>query len=289
MIGHEAKLLRAFLIPGALAATLGCGAAPTATVTPTPPAAPAADGPHHAGHAAPPDGHRAPPGHHAAHGSDTPAADPAAEQTPPSPSPPDPSHRAPHGHHRFEHADQWTAVFDSEARDRWQKGDAVIAALAIEPTMAVADVGAGTGYFAVRLARAVPRGVVWAQDVEADMVRHLGERARREGLPQLQAVLAQRGDPSLPGRADLVLLCNVYHHLHDRVAWMRKLAVSLRPGGRVAVVDFTLGDIPVGPPKTMRVSPETISAEMAAAGLVLLRRDDQLLPYQHLLVFSRQP
>jgi hypothetical protein len=100
-------------------------------------------------------------------------------------------------------------------------------------------------------------------------------------------VLARPDDPSLPGHVDLVLICNVYHHLQDRVGWLNKLAAQLAAGGQVAVVDFQMGDIPVGPPVAMRVAPDAIAAEFAQAGMVLLRRDDKLLPYQHLLVFGR--
>src|SRR5512143_3695049 len=92
--------------------------------------------------------------------------------------------------HRFEHADEWAKQFDDPSRDAWQQPDRVIAALALTPAMTVADVGAGTGYFSVRLARAVPQGEVLATDIEPDMVRYLGERATREHLPNIKAVLA---------------------------------------------------------------------------------------------------
>ena len=82
--------------------------------------------------------------------------------------------------HRFEHADAWAKQFDDPSRDAWQQPDKVIAALGLEPAMSVADVGAGTGYFTVRLARAVPQGQVIATDIEPDMVRYLGERASVE-------------------------------------------------------------------------------------------------------------
>ena len=101
--------------------------------------------------------------------------------------PPAASHEHGHGHrahempHRFEDAEAWAKRFDDPSRDAWQKPDAVIANLALPPGATVADVGAGTGYFAVRLARAVPQGKVFASDIEPDMVRYLGERAGRDG------------------------------------------------------------------------------------------------------------
>ena len=83
-------------------------------------------------------------------------------------------------HRRFDRADEWAKVFDDPARDAWQQPDRVLAGLQLGPTMTVADIGAGTGYFAVRLARAVPDGQVIATDIEADMIRYLTERAGRE-------------------------------------------------------------------------------------------------------------
>jgi ubiquinone/menaquinone biosynthesis C-methylase UbiE len=98
--------------------------------------------------------------------------------------------------HRFEHADAWAKQFDDPSRDAWQQPDKVITALALTPSMTVADVGAGTGYFTVRLARAVPQGEVIATDIEPDMVRYLGERAEREHLPNIRALLAGADDLS---------------------------------------------------------------------------------------------
>jgi ubiquinone/menaquinone biosynthesis C-methylase UbiE len=170
--------------------------------------------------------------------------------------------------HRFENADQWAKDFDNPARDAWQQPDRVIEALALTPAMTVADVGAGTGYFAVRLARAVPRGEVIATDIEPDMIRYLTERARREGLPNLRAV---QGQPTAPGLAkasvDRILVVDVWHHLGDRAAFARGLADALRPGGMIAVVDFKM-DAKHGPPPKHRLLPEAIMGDLRAAGLV---------------------
>jgi tRNA G46 methylase TrmB len=99
---------------------------------------------------------------------------------------------ADHVEHRFEDANRWAQVFENPERDEWQKPDEVIRALALRPDAVVTDVGSGTGYFAVRLARAVPRGRVLGVDVEPDMVRYLNERARREGLSNLSSHLGAR-------------------------------------------------------------------------------------------------
>ncbi len=214
---------------------------------------------------------------HAAH---HPSADGSAPANP---------HKAHDIHHRFDDPAQWAPVFDSADRDAWQKGDAVVAALGLPAQARVADVGAATGYFSVRFARALPQGQVWGTDIEPRMVDYLQKRAATEGLPNLHAVLTKATEPELPGPMDVVFLCDVYHHLQDRVAWFHHLRKYLAPGGRLVIVDFTLGNIPVGPPVAQRIGPEAMAAELAQAGLVLQRRDDSLLPYQHLLVFVAAP
>lgn len=96
--------------------------------------------------------------------------------------------QAPHTHrHAFSDAERWARIFEDPARDAWQKPDEVVQALRLAPDAVVADIGAGTGYFAARLARAVPNGRVFAVDIEPDMVRYLTERARREKLYALAA------------------------------------------------------------------------------------------------------
>jgi SAM-dependent methyltransferase len=187
-------------------------------------------------------------------------------------------------HHTFGDAEKWSHVFDDPKRDAWQKPHEVIQALALRPDGLVADLGAGTGYFAVRLAKMLPRGTVYAVDVEPDMVKYLGERARREGLGNLKPVAASSGDARLPANVDLVLLVDVYHHIDERSSYFRRLAASLRPGGRLAVIDFRL-DSPEGPPKAARIAPERVKTELAQAGYALLE-EHRFLPYQYFLVFT---
>jgi len=192
--------------------------------------------------------------------------------------------QSPHTHqHSFGDAEKWAHVFDDPERDAWQKPHAVIEALALKPDAAVADLGAGTGYFAARLANMLPKGVVYAVDLEPDMVKYLGERAKREGLANLKPVQAQAGDARLPAKVDLVLLVDVYHHIEARERYFRALAASLHPGARVAVIDFRL-DSPEGPPKAARIAPEQVKAELARAGYALAE-EHAFLPRQYFLVF----
>ncbi len=197
------------------------------------------------------------------------------------------AHTAAHGHHDFAGAEHWAKRFDDPARDAWQRPNAVLDRLALTKVQSVADIGAGTGYFSVRLARALPRATIYAIDVEPDMVRYLNERAAREGLANLEASLGEPDDPGIPAPVDLVLVVDTYHHMRDRTAYFEALVGQhqLAPGGRVAIVDFKPGDLPVGPPDAMKVPADRIIEEMQAAGYGLALDDRSLLPHQNLLIF----
>jgi len=191
-----------------------------------------------------------------------------------------------HGHHhRFEDAEAWAKQFDDPSRDAWQRPEAVLDFMGLPADARVADLGAGTGYFTMRLARRVPRGQVLANDVEPDMVRYLGERAAREGLDNVIPIQGKPDDPALPEAVDVAFMCNVAHHIEDRTEYFRKLAAQLRPGGRVVVVDFEKDapdDVP-GPPPAMRVAKDALVAELVRAGFELVRTDGDILPHQYIV------
>src|SRR6516165_3806919 len=187
-------------------------------------------------------------------------------------------------HHSFGNAETWAREFDDPARDAWQKPDDVLDALQLAPTARVADIGAGTGYFSARIAKRVPDGKVFAVDIEPDMVRYLGERAHREHLHILQPLLASANSPNLPEPVDVVLIVDTYHHIDDRVAYFSRLKPSLRPGGRLAIVDFKM-DAPEGPPPERRIPAEKVKDEVEQAGYALVARHD-FLPRQYFLVFQ---
>jgi ubiquinone/menaquinone biosynthesis C-methylase UbiE len=153
--------------------------------------------------------------------------------------------------------------------------------------MTVADLGAGTGYFSVRLAKAVgSHGCVLAIDIEPKLVDHIRARAAQEKLPQVVAVLAAPDDPKLPPRGvDLVLIVDTWHHIDDRLGYLAKLGAGIAPGGRVAVVDFKKGEFPVGPPDGHKLTPEAVVAEFVEAGWTAAGRWDGL-PYQYVLSFT---
>ncbi len=186
--------------------------------------------------------------------------------------------------HRFSDPKKWSATFDDPERDKWQKPDEIIAALKLKPTDLVADIGAGTGYLAVRLARAVAGGTVYAVDIEENMVKHLTERAKAAGIANLRGVTASATSANLPQPVDVVVLLNVYHHISERPAYFKRLKASLKPGARVAIIEFR-PESPVGPPQRFRLSAGQVESEMKAAGYKRVAAHD-FLPYQSFLVFQ---
>jgi len=199
---------------------------------------------------------------------------------------PGPAHaQAPHTHeHSFSGAEHWAKVFDDPGRDVWQMPHKVIETLALKPDAAVADIGAGTGYFAVRLAHSVPRGRVYAVDIEPDMVKYLAERAKRQGADNVTAVAGAPDDARLPGKVDLAIMVDTYHHIGQRETYFRKLALSLKPGARVAIIDFNAKS-KIGPPPAQRIEAKRVVAEMAKAGYGL-QGEHTFLPNQYFLVFQ---
>ncbi len=193
--------------------------------------------------------------------------------------------QSPHTHeHSFGGAEKWAQVFDDPKRDAWQKPHAVIQALALKPDAVIADIGSGTGYFSARFANMVPKGRVYGVDIEPDMVKYLAERAKREGLNNIIAVKGAPGDPRLPEKADLIVLVDVFHHVDDRERYFRKLGDSLKPGGRIAIIDFRM-DSPEGPPKSARIAPSQVKAELKRAGYALAQ-EHAFLPNQYFLIFQ---
>jgi arsenite methyltransferase len=193
-----------------------------------------------------------------------------------------------HADHPFADAEALASALDDPARDAWQRPEDVLRAMDLAPTMSVADVGAGTGYFAVRLARAVPAGEVTATDIEPNMVRFVNERARREEIPNLRAILATQSGAGLARESvDRILVVHVWHHLRDRGAFARDLFAALRPDGRLFVVDFAVA-ARRGPPPSIRVAPESIIAELEAAGLTAIV-SAVAVPDQYIVEARRDP
>jgi SAM-dependent methyltransferase len=195
-----------------------------------------------------------------------------------------PATQADHFGRHFDNADEWAKSFDDPARDEWQMPARVIDALQLKPGQLVADIGAGTGYFTVRLAKSPAAPRVYAVDIESSMVEYVKQRAVREGLTNVVAVQAGADKTNLPEPVDLVLVVDTYHHIPNRVAYFTALKARMKPGARLAIVDFRK-DSPDGPPVEFRFTPDQIGAELAKAGFSLQTSHD-FLPRQIFLVYD---
>jgi ubiquinone/menaquinone biosynthesis C-methylase UbiE len=178
-------------------------------------------------------------------------------------------------------------LLDAPDRDLWQRPDQIMDAMGIADASIVADIGAGSGWFTIRLARRVgPRGLVYAEDVQKEMITALSRRVGREGLNNVQPVLGLNNDPRLPGKVDAVLVVDAYHEIEDRVAMLSSLARALKPQGRIGVVDFKLDGTGPGPSAEERVSPDVVVKDAEKAGLRLIRQEP-FLQYQYFLIFGK--
>jgi ubiquinone/menaquinone biosynthesis C-methylase UbiE len=174
----------------------------------------------------------------------------------------------------------------AKTRARWQRPERVLRVLGVRRGARVADVGAGPGYFTTRLARAVgPRGRVYAIDPEPEVLKVLVKRL--DGVTNVTPVLSRDDDPLLPpASCDLAVFVNAYHHVADGRAFLRRLARCLKPGGRLAAIDWAYRETPVGPPLHRRIPPEKFVRVGRRAGLVPVARHD-FLPYQYFVVLRR--
>lgn len=161
-------------------------------------------------------------------------------------------------------------------------------AMGIADASVVADIGAGSGWFTIRLARRVgPQGLVYAEDVQPEMINAITRRVQREGLTNVRAVRGQNSDPRLPPRSlDAILVVDAYHEVEDRVTMLTNLARALKPQGRIGVVDFKLDGTGPGPSPEERVSPDVVVKDAAKAGLRLVSQEP-FLQYQYLLIFGK--
>ena len=178
--------------------------------------------------------------------------------------------------------------FERPERAKWQKPDEVVARLKLQPGQVLADIGAGSGYFSRRFARAVsPKGRVYAVDIDQKMLRYIQQDARILGLPQIVTVLASQSDPMLaPRSVDVIFLCNTIRHIPSRADYYRRLVRALRLGGRLVIVEFVKRKLPVGPPPEMKIARQDMIEEVTAGGFRLSEDVTELLPYQYLLIFE---
>jgi SAM-dependent methyltransferase len=195
-----------------------------------------------------------------------------------APAPPEPG-RTVSTANRDPHGDQDVARYidrlQSEDRVADLQVGVVIEKLALPGDAVVGDLGCGPGVFALAFARACPQGIVYASDIEPAQLDRVRERIHDEGAANVVPVLASPDDPHFPpGRLDVVFVADTYHHLEDRIAYFSRLRSVLKPGGRLAVLEYKPGKIPVGPPADHKLPAGVMQAEIEEAGYVQVEKFD---------------
>jgi predicted methyltransferase len=185
-------------------------------------------------------------------------------------------------------APQDLGLLEPPDREAWQKPDQVMDALHIAEGTTVADIGAGGGWFTMRLARRVgPNGKVYAVDVQRLMIEAISRRIEREGLAKIvEPVLGEYGELPPGARADAVLIVDAFPEMRAPVLLLKNVARTLEPQGRIGIIDYREGDGGPGPDAAERVPPSLVISQAAAAGLKLVE-EHKFLPYQYFLIFGK--
>lgn len=177
---------------------------------------------------------------------------------------------------------------DRSEREQEEAPEAAIESLKIKPGMYVADVGAGTGYFSIRMAKKVgPTGRVYANDVQPEMLARLQDRVEKEKLTNVETVLGTQTDPKLPaGKLDMILMVDVYHEFSQPQRMLQEMKKALKPDGRLILVEYRKEDpsIPIRPEHKM--SAHEVKTEVEAEGYKLMETL-KTLPRQSMFVFRK--
>jgi ubiquinone/menaquinone biosynthesis C-methylase UbiE len=180
-------------------------------------------------------------------------------------------------------------LLESPDRAAWQKPEQIMDVLHLADGSKVADIGAGAGWFTIHLARRVgPRGVVYSQDVQPQMIEAIRRRVSREGLQNVQTRLGVGSDPNLPvAGLDAIVVVDAYQEVEveDRVKFLQNLARALKPNGLIGVVNWNPGRGGPGPAENVRVDKSSVTADVRAAQLRIV--DEETLPYQYMLVLAK--
>ena len=187
---------------------------------------------------------------------------------------------------RFMHRadfDQLVARFEDPSRAEWQKPDAVTASLGPLEGKTVADIGAGTGYFAFPIAKKAAK--VIAIDIDQRFLDYIRHKKQMQKIgANIETRLTVPDSPGLKtGEADVVLIVDTLHHIENRIEYLNKLRHDLRKGSVLVIVDFKKEKTPPGPPVELRLSQEQVEAELKAAGFAVLSGDRGFLPYQYII------
>ena len=182
------------------------------------------------------------------------------------------------------------AELEGPDREAWQRPDRIMDELAIGERSVVADLGAGGGWFTVHLAARVgPNGRVYAEDIQQEMLQAITRRVQRLRFGNVVTRLGTAVDPRLPkGSLDAALIVDAYNEIEQPETLLRNLATSMKPNGRIGIVNFKKDGGGPGPPMEERIDPERVVNDASRAGLKLQSRGD-FLRYQYLLIFAARP
>ncbi len=179
------------------------------------------------------------------------------------------------------------AWLDRDERQREENTELSLRLLEVQRGSVVADIGAGSGYYSTRLARLVgPEGRVYANDIQQAMLDIIRGRIERERIPNIELVLGTTTDPRLPRAAvDLAIMVDVYHEFSQPQVMLRRIRESLKPGGRLVLLEYRGEDpnVPILPAHKMTVAQARTEVEAEGFQLTTVKED---LPWQHVLVFT---
>jgi ubiquinone/menaquinone biosynthesis C-methylase UbiE len=181
----------------------------------------------------------------------------------------------------------YIGALEDPKRDAYQKPHEVLTALNIKPGEVIADIGAGSGYFAFRLAHFVgDKGKVYAVDVSPDMIRYINRRIRETKTTNVVALLADPDDPLLPDASvNRFFFSESWHHIDNQKKYLALIKKMLKPRGEVVMIDFHKKELPVGPPLQMKIAREDVIKQLETNGF-RLSKEHAFLPYQYFLVFT---
>jgi ubiquinone/menaquinone biosynthesis C-methylase UbiE len=185
-------------------------------------------------------------------------------------------------------AEEWITTLESPERIQSLKIAEVLGKLGLKPGQTVADIGAGSGIFSIQFSRSVrPGGKVYAVDVDEKLIEHILASATEQGIVNIEGVHGEYDDPSLPVDVDLAFIHDVLHHIEHRDVYLKKLAEYLKPGARVAIIDFKPGKGDHANDASLQVSQEQATAWMGSAGLKPVEVIDNLFPDRWFVIYAR--
>jgi len=178
-------------------------------------------------------------------------------------------------------------VIEGADREQWNKPEQIMDALKIADGSIVAEIGAGGGWFTVRLAHRVNQnGIVYAEDIQPEMIEAVRRRAQRENLTNVRTVLGTTRNSRLPHGLDAILINGAYHEMQNPVAVLKDAAQSLKPQGRLGIVEYSPGAGGPGPEPEQRVDQETVVRGATAAGLQVISRET-IPPFMFMVVLGK--